>query len=332
MAERTEQARDEKLLGYLDSRNELIPKLIKKDQVFRPRTPLGAFLSWFITETCISPESLFIGQRYVEEVIRAYQSGASIAVASNHESDSDHGIRRFGMRKNGYGEYANKIVYLAGLKMIERPLISTLSRSENQLYIPTPMDGDALENALRFNRSEYKPEEIAKMRELFDNYHCLIGAAKAEVNKRGGPFGLLRAVYPEATRSRDGMLGNARRETASWFTNGKDGFVLPMATSGGPELLPPEAPPLLHKRFVVDRAMTTVSVGPMIPSLKLIKFTESLPLTKAGQAQLTVDCIMAHVAVLMGPDRVFPERWNHLMQVKRDFEAFCGQQRRLSVV
>lgn len=331
MAER-EEVRDQKLLGYLDSRNELIPKLIKKDQVFRPRTPLRTFLSWFITETCISGDSLFTGQRHLEEAIRAYQSGASMAIASNHESDSDHGIRRFGMRKNGYGEYANKIVYLAGLKMIERLLISTLSRSENQLYIPTPMDGDALKNALRFNRSAYKPEEIAKMKKLFDNYHGLIDAAKGEVDKRAGPDGLWIGVYPEATRSRDGKLGPARLETARWFTNGKEGFVLPMATSGGLQLLPPDAPPLLHKRFVADCAMTTVSVGPMIPSWKLIKFTESLPLTKAGQAQLTVDCIMAHVAVLMGPDRVLAERWNHLMQVKRDFEAFCGQRSRLSAV
>jgi hypothetical protein len=329
MVETPPPVRNEKLVLYLKPRSELIDHLIASDEVYTPRTRVGAFLVGFLARSCISPGSEFIGRQNLELAIRAFEGGQSVSTASNHESDSDHTIRRFVFEQGGYGDFVNRTVYAAGLKMRERGEINRLSGSENQLYIPTPFDMADLKEARR-NRDLYTAEEFEAMKKLSLNYHDLIDVSKAKLKNlvAPGPERMSLGVYPEGTRSRDGYLGPARRETANWYTQQPDGFILPIAVGGGYLLLPPEKPQLLSKRFIRDKAVTSVAVGPMIETAKIIAFTQGF-----GQpAQMFVDCVMAHVAVLMGPKRVSAQRWASLIKVKADFESFCGQQKRLRAV
>lgn len=329
MVEAEASGRDQKLLGHLATRNVLIPDLIARDHVYNPRTRVGAFLLEFLADTCISPDSEFSGQRFVEQAIKEGKRGAYVAIASDHISDADHAIRRYALENGGYEDFANATFYAAGLKMRERKLINALSGSENQLYIPTPFDLDELmRGRKRRNPPIYTEAELDAMKKLSRNYHNLVDAAKAKLREltEPGAQSMFVSVYPEATRSRDGLLGQARLETASWYVQRPGGFVLPVATLGGEQLLPAEKPQLLSARFLRDRAVCAVRVGKMIATDKIVAFSDYHQQDHKS-AQLFVDTIMAHVAVLMGPEKVPVDRWKQLMQVKSDFESFCVQNR-----
>lgn len=107
-------------------------------------------------------------------------------------------------------------------------------------------------------------------------------------------------VYPETTRSRDGLLKNGRRETAVYF---RRGWTLPVRIEGLDEIFPPEGMPNLEK-ILKRKVQVTVSAGRPIDTNKLW-----LPQTLEwlnGKEAHPVDFVMSRIHTL-NPERTDPK-------------------------
>lgn len=189
----------------------------------------------------------------LEEALKLLDQGYEVTIASNHQTDGDGAAKRRGYEQYGHIEFANKLVYPAGLKMRERPYTNLLMGADHAVYVATPFDikgvnrvlnsaagSDLTEDQLqtltdyRTNLSALSKQSTRKMKELISQGHIL-------------------SVYPESTRSRNGYLQEAPREVSIYFRNRK-GLILPVVTNGLGEVFPPD------KVFDIGKALQGVTV------------------------------------------------------------------------
>ena len=149
----------------VDKRNQSIPNLIVEDRVLQERREQRtAFLMmlgdlWFIRR-----KSTFFGQNHLEEALKLIEQGEPFTVISNHFSDSDSAIRRFMLEYNGYREFADSLLYLGGLRMLERPLVRQVASAEKFVVVPTPLDMENVKHGL--TKEPLTPQERSELQEI----------------------------------------------------------------------------------------------------------------------------------------------------------------------
>lgn len=290
-------AEKSELLATAKKRNKSIPHIISENRVLQERRESRtAFLMllgdiWFIRNG-----STLTGQNHLETAMKLIDQGEPFTAISNHLSDADHAIRRFMLEHNGYREFADRMLYLAGLKMIERPLIRQVASAEKFALIPTPNDMKNLEDIIK--SGDLSEEERTILRRLKKNYVNLSRKAKEDVTRSLGqnPEEIL-ALYPESTRSRTGMVIGAEPLTNMWYRlYQSQGFILPIAIEGGDYMQPPGT------AIPFKRINAKVTVAEPVPIKRLEDKASLLP--KEERPQFLADYAFSFVVNLLDPKYV----------------------------
>lgn len=295
------------LLSLAQKRNRSIPYLIEQDKVLQQRRELRTTIIrvlghlWYIRRG-----SALDGVDNLENAIELGETGTPLVAISNHLSDSDHAIKRIMLEHEGYRNFANKMLFLAGLKMIERPLLRQFASAEKMLLIPTPFDMEDLETVLKSDG--LSEEEVKVLRTLKRNYIHLSRKAKedATASLEQDPEEIL-ALYPESTRSRTRMVGKAHPLTNAWYNFRPGTFLVPIAVEGGEYMHPPGI------KIPYKRINAKVKIGPPVPVQQLISKAEELP--KGQRAQFLADYAFSFVVNLLDPKFVSADQRNYFRQL-----------------
>lgn len=225
-----------------------------------------------------------------------------LIVINNHFADSDHSIRRIILDENGYKEFADKLFYLAGLKMDERWYTEKFMGAENTVYIPTPADFAVVEKylaqgSLAFYERSVLERYLARLRLLQDR-------AKDAVN-RFTQQGLILSYYPEAGRNRKLRVGRAPKESAGVI--GRTGVLLPIVVYGHEESLPAERLPNPLKRGVAQMV-----IGEPFLVEEVWEYARG---RTNGQKNMAIDYIMAKLAENLPPYYIDPEYYPRFIRI-----------------
>lgn len=280
------------VLEQAKSRNGKIPRMIRTYQFFTPRDPIKtAFLRWWVYRAV--PEITVCGIENLEEAEKLRQNGYEIVVASNHQSDADHATKRRGLEEVGYREFADRLIYSAGVKMDERWYTRALMGGENSVYIIPPFDIRLISRVL--DEEKGMGSQLTKTeREVISEYQknaASLNRTSLRYLKGLIHLGFMPCIYPESTRSRDGFLGEAPREVSIYLTN-MDGYVLPIATNGITEAFPP------GRNFNLVKSLTGVSVEMHIGKPVPISLIRERSRRYFGARDNPAEVVMAEIAVL----------------------------------
>lgn len=288
----------EKFLALAERRNNRVfPQLLGQDEsgnskVYWPAARHKQLLIQAILHACVTRvkvkglDNLYDAAGLSEE--------NQVIVVSNHLADFDHPLKHYFLCRVGLGGFADRLVFPAGLKMIERLHTRIFMPGENSLFVMTPFDARDLANA----KADYDSLSSAK-RAIIDKYRhnfaCLtIESAREMIRLR--KEGMIFVSYPEATRSRTGRLGSGQEAVTAHFPrNGDKVFVVSMMLDGINRFNPPERP------LCLVRTEVSMAVGKSYP-VKDIWFREG----KHATRRLAIDRVMARLAVLE-PGLVSPE-------------------------
>lgn len=276
------------LLSLAERRNILIPRMIENGQVYQPSHPGMVAFSRALSY-CSFSEVQVQGEDHLAEAVRLGEKHPLI-VTSNHQTDVDAVVVRRALEKIGFGNFADKLVYLAGLKMIERWSTRYLMGTGSVVYVATPFDRQQLKQVLTSpeQMGRLSPEQVATLRECEDNYQRLNRIAKIDIHKLLGQ-GYILSLYPESTRSRTGLMQRAPREVSVNFAF-KEAVILPMMVNGAQTVFLPD-----QKVRWWKRAKTWMRVGEPYPVEELWQIRKLM----AVQDSVTpADVAMAKLAQL----------------------------------
>lgn len=251
------------------------------------------------------------GEEHLTEAVRLKESHPLI-VTSNHQTDVDAVVVRRGLEKIGFGSFADRFVYLAGLKMIERWSTKHLMGTGSVVYVATPFDSQRLKQVLSSPEqiSRLSPEQVDTLRVCENNYEYLNSIAKGKIHELLGQ-GYILSLYPESTRSRTGLMQRAPREVSVNFRL-KDAVVLPMVIAGAQAVFPPEK----HVRWW-KRAQCWMRLGEPYPVSELWQRRRGLEWVP-GEDVTPADVAMAKLARL-APELVGKEdldRYQRILAVE----------------
>ncbi|MCR4306214.1 MAG: hypothetical protein NUV73_03975 [Candidatus Daviesbacteria bacterium] len=203
------------VIGIAESRNKLIPDLIRGNRVYWDAR-LDKTL--FAQGVCalVTSGMRVKGASNLEEAARLAKTEEELLV-TNHVSDGDHPARRKAFECLGYKEFADSLVYIGGLKMLERWWIRMFAPAEKMLLVPTPFDFDNLIDALKElrglqRRGQLTEDEYGSQHELLKSYGKNLGILNdraEEERERLIQEGMNILLYAEATRSGNGLLQRA---------------------------------------------------------------------------------------------------------------------------
>ena len=249
--------------------------------------------------------SVLIGQDNIEKAMKLAQSGTPEVAVSDHQSDSDHAIKRFMFESNGFHTFANSMLYLGGLKMIERWDVRQFSSSENMLLIPTPYDIENVDTALNSNGlTEDQKRILTRLRRNYANLSTkAIRSVNAYLSQNNEA---IIGLYPESTRSRTGFIGEAKTLANIWYRLRPGTYIVPIAVEGGDYMHPPGT-------FPIRRINARVVVGEPQPVEKLVKRAKSVP--ESEREQFIADYAFSLVVRLMDPKYVPPEKRDYFKQL-----------------
>lgn len=312
--ERQEPGRNEALLGLAAKRIPSITKILSDNKVYVPRNGVVSRMTLVAGVYSFDRQSSLEGIDNLREVRKLHDAGGSVIQIRNHFSDLDHGVVSSMLSRHGFDDLVENWVLAAGLKMDERVLARGPSFSENRLRIPTPFDNSDVVSALD-DPSHYSSGEIETLLLLQKKYKELGLRALREAGRRIYGQGMDMVLYPEATRSRSGLLGRGHRDTSLWFRFlAKRGnlHILPVGVEGAEQIAPPGA----LRPFT--RVSARANVGELFPAEKVIEFADRSP----DPDQTIADVVMAHVAVLLDRRYVLPNDLAKAVELKDCFESF----------
>lgn len=304
------ESETETLVSLAQRRNVLIPRLIKNGEVYKPSHPKMVAFSRVLSYYSFSRVQVQ-GADHLAEAVRLREKHPLI-VTSNHQTDVDAMVVRRGLEKIGFGSFADRLFYLAGLKMIERWSTRYLMGTGSVVYVATPFDRQRLKQVLS------SPEQIGglslqqvdTLRACENNYEHLNNIAKGKIHELLGQ-GYILSLYPETTRSRTGLMQRAPREVSVNFRL-KDAVVLPMVIAGAQAVFPPEK----HVRWW-KRAQCWVRLGEPYPVSELWQRRRGLEWVPGGDVT-PADVAMAKLARL-APELVGQEdlvRYHRILAVE----------------
>lgn len=285
------------LLALAQKRNASIPDIIRNDEVLRKRREYRTMFLRVVSKYFLRKGSTLEGQENLESALKTGQAGTPLIVISNHFSDADHSIKRFMLEQNGYREFADRLLYLAGLKMIERPLVRQVASAESLVLIPTPFDLEKLRTAIK--STEFTAEQRWILQRLKANYTDLSHETKRKVDEAQKTDDSILSFYPESTRSRTGQAISAHNLTNIWYQYNPDALIVPISIEGGEYMQPPGT--ILPYRRINAR----VRVGQPIQVQDVLTKAQELP--RRDRAQFVADYPFSFVVNSLDPKHVTPK-------------------------
>ncbi len=290
----------EKFVQLAEGRNTLIPELIRTGRVYMPAEPHLSFIATNLCRSYVSGIDVK-GVNNLREASDLKKRGKKLRVPSNHHSDADHTAKRYILEELGFFDLANRLFFLGGFKMLERPETKRFMPAENTVFVITPGDAHDLRRALRWiYQGKLTEEQKGIVKTYQDNCRALTEAS-SEAIKTQMNLGNVLVFYPEGTRTRDknGWLGKAPKEVDKLFPDDEETWILPMMTKGTANIM------TLNDKFGSTRTRLEMVVGRPYPC-KQIYEEDISKISLRGFPATRADVVMARLAMLM-PDLVAPE-------------------------
>ena len=290
-----EASKAKKELAYVFKRNEFVGSLKSGDEPLYRKRKFPGILALRIAEIVLIGSSELKGTenlKFVEQY-----SKNRITFAANHTSDCDHASLENALMQNGYGNIADKLLFPAGLKMWDRDETRWGMWGMNTFPTAAP---SYYEIAQELSNLSTSPEEKKELSKYIENLNWLTRASLKAVLSDWVNGKVFIVVYPETTRSRNGLIQRGRPETELYF---KKGLIMPYMIEGPENAFPPERDPdwgLVIRRGWKNKIRFSQPVT--AEALWQPRTIDWLNEREANQ----VDFVMSRIAVL-NPDRVDPK-------------------------
>lgn len=278
----------------IDQRMGFMNGVLEGDRsgLYRKKEPLHSALLrgiewWMITK------SKLIGQENLDLV----ENKKPLTMALGHTSDTDHGYLEHGLITNGYSVLASRLVFAAGMKMWDRWQTSWGMPGMNTF--PTAAPG-YFEDAEELLNRGLLPEDQQKVKAYIETMKRLNRDSLRAITPEWQDGKAVVVVYPETTRSRNGLLQRGRKGTGVYF---RHGLILPIMLEGPSEIFPPEQNPDFGKILMRKSEMTMMVNEPIDAECLFSSRTRRWLDSKEANV---VDLVMSRIA-LLNPDRVDPK-------------------------
>ena len=202
-------------------------------------------------------------REHLAEAVVLWQAGVDAWIASKHESDADVPLVDVAIRNGGFSEFSDSMFILMGNKILDKRFRGLVARNYPHVAVPQP------------------GSDNGKMRELLPNAKTAIPKLLEE---RKVAF-----VFPEGTRSRDGVLQNALPSLAHYLTD--HAFVLPMAIEGARQAWPVEGLPRLFQEITFHFAQP-ILIRDVMTEIDYYEKTTGVKASKSIRNEIIVDTIM----------------------------------------
>lgn len=282
-------------LAVIDKRNRFIGTLRKTRELYQRKRLLPALLLRAVTKVVVA-ETKLAGHQYLD-FFRENMGRQQLTIAANHTSDADHPSLALALTENGYPDLAEHLYFPSGLKMWDRPYTRWGMRGMNTFPIATP---GYFDEALKMGELPLSAKQRKLLEEYKSSMDWLNRASFRTIISNWQKEKAVVVVYPETTRSRDGLLKKGRSETGVYF---RRGLTLPVRIEGLDEILPPERMPNLEK-ILKRKVQVTVSAGRPIDTNRLW-FPQTLEWLNEKEAH-PVDFVMSRIHIL-NPERTDPK-------------------------
>lgn len=281
-------------LRLIDIRTGFIEQVRQnKTFVFRRKFPYSLALRAF-TRLAVAGTELY-GRENLDYVQSNLGKGQFI-FAPRHASDADHHAIDHILRRNGYAQIANRLRFVAGIKMWDRPQTRYLMPGLESMPVPAPGYFDEAYAMLEKAVSE---KEKALVRDYIKDMRSL-GKLSFNANEDDWKSGkTIPVVYIETTRSREDMLERARPEVVAYF---KNGLIIPVMSEGVADVFPVGRRPRWEKIWR-RKFRLRFWVGEPI-NARVLQSAEVRAWLRERDAKPT-DFVASRIAILK-PDRVNP--------------------------
>lgn len=281
----------EQFVDLADSRNKKsFPRVLREDKlgnsrVYWPAQGHKRFMAQALLFVTVGSIKV-IGLDNLKEAAEKSKEDLHMVI-SNHIADLDHPLKRLILYRAGLKDFADRLFFPAGLKMIERWYTAPLMPGENVLFVMTPFDAKNLEDAKAFYPSLSKKQQtiIDRYEQNFVDLTRASGREKHRLEEQG----MIMVSYPEATRSRNGFLIEGQEAVTAHYPKKRDDvYAVPMIVRGIEQINPAEKLPR------PGRVEVTVIVGKRYPVRDIWVKDNGVPVTR----KVAIDRVMARLAVL----------------------------------
>lgn len=248
-----------------------------------PRSPVITYIVGKLADV-FSKKLEINGRANLKSIRESLNKGKSTIILANHSSHADHPLIVKSLRESGFKDLADRIIFIAGMKVKNEFLGKCFSDAFAHILVSTPEKGEISEEEKR-KAQMINIKGFSEINRLMNKGHLFV-------------------LYAEGTRSRNKKLLKAIPSVARYFENPNLEFLLPTAIEGAVDLLPVgESVP----RF----ADTKVTFGePIQPDELFSKAFEDLPdqLKKLDSKdksvrdkinELVIDMVMRRIAKLL---------------------------------
>lgn len=244
--------------------------MVENGRTINRRRPFTKAVADTLTHVFV-PDIRLDGQENLEIVRMLSKQGKIIIFTPNHESNADAPSVLHSLSRNGFGDIAENIVFMLGVKLKKNPLTRLFINGFNYIPVWPP---------------SLKPKNAKEKQEKWEIQREAITSTK-EVIKQGNHL----VVFPEGGRSRTGILGRGNPGILNYIPY--DSIIVPVTIIGTKEVLSPGE--VIPKRFPVS-----VIFGQPVPLSELIDKNLS---AESDRRRCAVDNIMKRIAVNVPVER-----------------------------
>jgi len=227
-----------------------------------------------LTRDCIEDELSVNGAENLQIFRELNASGKPCAVVSNHLSHSDAPTMDYTLRREGYSDLADKLVFILGIRLINDELNRERINSYSHITVWPPKE-------IPTNNDEVRESRAMNVR-----------AARASIDIMGK--GGILVLFPEGGRSDDGQLQLVDPKTIALFLLRLTGMqVLRWGMWGTEDVWPKGV-----QQFKKGKVSVNIGKPDSVDSLK----DEFNGLSRAGMNEAITERIMVGLAILL-PER-----------------------------
>lgn len=295
-----ETAAIKEFLGVAEETSKIVPDLLRENKVYMPAEKTKTDNVRSIIKATVRSLSI-AGAVNLKSAWDLVQAGELLKIISNHQSDTDHSVKREILERIGLKEFADRIFYLGGTKMIRRPKTMVHIPAENILIVCTPGEIQGMKTAMSWIREGLLSQEDETIAWDYIENMGALGRASSAMYKQLTASGMVPAFCPEATRTRDPerRMGRAPLEIGFLVTDCPDAYILPWVIDGTTEIMD------LNDVIRLDGAHLRSVTDEAFPAREILE-SETADISFNGSKVTTSDILMARLAILM-PDLVKPE-------------------------
>lgn len=229
----------------------------------QPQRAMVEFLAfWF------APEITVRGVENLKETRQLITEDKKIIFIANHLSHADYTIFHQSLKRNGFGEIAERTIPFSGLRVENNPATKLLTPAYNRTLIwsstVAPQNEEEGQRKLVMDRETLKYTKW----NLMNGYHSLI--------------------FAEGTRSKTATLAKGEHGVVHFFNLVDNTFVVPVGISGTEKILPPGS-------LIPDRGYPTVTFGKPI-DVRVLNQRFSHITNKSERQKATIDFVMFETA------------------------------------